>query len=58
MQSHFKFWRILMWKIHDFPAYGFVVGCVSKGHKGCLTCDPKINGFIFQKYEEDGVHKS
>jgi hypothetical protein len=47
-----------MWKIHDFPAYGFVVGCVSKGHKGCLTCDPKINGFIFQKYEEDGVHKS
>jgi hypothetical protein len=24
-----------MWTIHDFLAYGFVAGCVTKGYKGC-----------------------
>jgi hypothetical protein len=35
----FKPWGILMRTIHDFPSYGFVVGCDTKGYKGCPICD-------------------
>jgi hypothetical protein len=31
-----------MWTIHDFLAYGLVVGCVTKGYKGCPICGPNI----------------
>jgi hypothetical protein len=33
-----KLWGILMWTIHDFPAYGLVAGCDTKGYKGCPIC--------------------
>jgi hypothetical protein len=36
----FKLWGILMWTIHDFPAYGLVARCVTKGYKGCPICGP------------------
>jgi hypothetical protein len=38
----FKLWGILIWTIHDFPTYGLVVGCVTKGYKGCPICGPDI----------------
>ena len=31
---------ILLWTMHDFPAYGVVAGCVTKGYKGCPICGP------------------
>jgi len=34
----FKLQGIFIWIIHDFPTYGLVVGCVTKGYKGCPIC--------------------
>ena len=34
----FSMKAILMWTCHDFPAYGVVAGCVTKGYKGCPIC--------------------
>ena len=31
---------VLMFRIHDYPAYGIVVGRVTKGYKGCVCCRP------------------
>ena len=31
---------ILLWTIHDFLAYGIVVGCVTKGYRACPVCGP------------------
>jgi len=36
----FKLRGILMWTIHDFPAYGLIARCVTKGYKGCPICGP------------------
>ena len=36
--SNFNLKAILMWTCHDFPAYGLVAGCVTKGYKGCPIC--------------------
>jgi hypothetical protein len=36
----FKLRAILLWTIHDFPAYGIVAGCVTKGYKSCPICGP------------------
>lgn len=36
----FNLRAILLWTIHDFPAYGLVSGCVTKGFKGCPVCGP------------------
>lgn len=33
---------MLMWCIHDFPAYGLVSGQVTKGHRGCTECGPTV----------------
>ncbi len=40
-QRHFTL-RIVMWTIHDFLAYGLVVGCVHQGYKTCLICGPDL----------------
>jgi hypothetical protein len=37
-QQHFSLRVILMWMIHDFLAYGLVVGCVHQGYKACPIC--------------------
>lgn len=34
----FNMKAILLWTIHDFPAYGIVAGCVTKGYRGCPIC--------------------
>lgn len=36
--SSFIMKAMLMWTSHDFPAYGLVAGCVTKGYKGCPIC--------------------
>ena len=37
---HFNMKAILLWTIHNFPAYGIVAGCVTKGYRGCPVCGP------------------
>jgi hypothetical protein len=41
-QRHFTLRTILMWTIHDFLAYGLVVGCVHQGYKACIICGPDL----------------
>jgi hypothetical protein len=31
---------ILLWCVHDYPAYGMVSGHVTKGYRGCVCCGP------------------
>ena len=33
---------MLMWCIHDFPAYRLASGQVTKGYKGCPECGPNV----------------
>ena len=39
---NFNLKAILMWCIHDYPAYGLVSGQVTKGYKGCTECGPNV----------------
>lgn len=32
---------MLIFTIHDFPAYGMVAGCVTKGYNACPVCGPE-----------------
>ena len=36
--QYFKLRVILMWIMHDFPAYGIVSRLVTKGYLGCPIC--------------------
>ena len=38
--SHFNLRVVLMWTLHDFPAYGLISGLTTKGFKGCPVCGP------------------
>ena len=38
MKQPFMLKAMLMWGIHDFPAYGNLSGCVTHGYKACLIC--------------------
>ena len=38
--SNFNMRAILMWTLHDFPAYGLISGLTTKGFKGCHVCGP------------------
>jgi hypothetical protein len=38
--SSFCMRAILLWTIHDFPAYSIVAGRVTKGYKSCPICGP------------------
>jgi hypothetical protein len=40
-QRSFNLRAILLWTIHDFPAYGIVARCVTKGYKSCPICRPQ-----------------
>jgi len=31
---------MLLWTIHDYPRYGLISGCATKGYQGCLVCGP------------------
>ena len=40
---NFNLRAILMWSIHDFPAYGLLAGQVMKGYRGCPPCGPHVS---------------
>ena len=40
---NFNLRAILMWSIHDFPAYGLLAGQVTKGYRGCPLCGPHVS---------------
>lgn len=37
-REHFTLRAMLVWGIHDFPAYGNLSGCVTHGYKACPIC--------------------
>jgi hypothetical protein len=39
-QPDFILRAVLIWCIHDFPAYKMVAGCVTKGYHSCPICGP------------------
>ena len=39
-QSIFNLRGVLMWTLHDFPAYGLISGLTTKGFKACPVCEP------------------
>ena len=36
----FNLRAVLMWTLHDFPAYGLISGLTTKGFKACHVCGP------------------
>jgi ribosomal protein S27AE len=59
-QRHFTLRTILMWIIHDFLAYGLVVGCVHQGYKACPICGPGLIAFHFMELSKvvyEGFHR-
>jgi hypothetical protein len=38
--SYFNMRAVLMWTLHDFPAYGLISGLTTKGFKACPVCGP------------------
>ena len=34
---------MLLWTIHDYPAYGLISGCATKGYQGCPICGPLVD---------------
>ena len=36
----FNLRAVLMWTLHDFPAYGLISGLATKGFKACPVCGP------------------
>ena len=39
-ESNFLMRAAVLWTIHNFPAYGIVAGCVTKGYRACPICGP------------------
>jgi hypothetical protein len=40
---NFSLRTILMWCIHDYPAYGLASGQVTKGYRACPECGPNVS---------------
>ena len=38
--AQFNLRAVLMWTLHDFPAYGLLSGLTTAGFKGCPVCGP------------------
>ena len=38
--TQFNMRAVLMWTLHDFPAYGLISGLTTKGFKACPVCGP------------------
>ena len=52
--------EILVWTIHDFPAYGIVGGCVKKGYKSYPIYGPRTISrrlVVLKKNLNDIQHK-
>jgi hypothetical protein len=41
-RQHFKLRALLLWCIHDFPAYGLTSGQVRKRYRACTECGPNV----------------
>lgn len=39
-ESRFTLRAMLLWCVHDFPAYGMLAGTTNKGHCACPVCGP------------------
>ena len=39
---------VLLWTINDFPTYGELFGCKTKGNFSCLCCGPNIDSLRLQ----------
>lgn len=37
-ETHFVLKAILLWCMHDYPAYGMMAGVTNKGYRGCPKC--------------------
>ena len=42
-EGNFTLRGVLMWTIHDYPAYGLISGCATKGYQGCPMCGPNVD---------------
>jgi hypothetical protein len=40
VRTMFTMKAMLMWTIHDFPTYGLVSGCITKGYEACPIFGP------------------
>jgi len=49
----FNLKAMIMWNVHDFPAYGLIVGCVTKGSLArCPFCEPTIESQFSRKLKK------
>jgi hypothetical protein len=48
----FSFKIMCMWSIHDFPNYGLLLGCVTKGHVRCPPCGPSTESHSTRKLKK------
>lgn len=46
-KQFFNLKAVLLWTINDFPAYGDLSGCVTKGYKACPVCPVVISLVLF-----------
>ena len=44
-KQHFKLRALLLWCIHDYPAYGLTSGQVTKGYRACTECGPDVTAW-------------
>ncbi|XP_040362226.1 uncharacterized protein LOC121049375 [Rosa chinensis] len=42
-REYFSLRAVLLWTINDFPAYGNLSGCTTKGYKACPICGDKTS---------------
>ena len=52
-ESHFVLKAMVIWTVGDFPAYGTMAGCVTKGFVGCPVC-----GEGFRSRRSKALHKN
>ncbi|XP_058185780.1 uncharacterized protein LOC131303006 [Rhododendron vialii] len=53
--STFNLRAILMWTMHDFPAYGNIAGCVTKGKFACPICGENTHS-LWLKFSRKTVY--
>ena len=47
-RSFFNMKAVLMWVIHEFPTYGNMVGCMTKGFCACPICGRNTNSMYLK----------
>ena len=41
--GNFTLKAMFIWTIYEYPAYGLISGCATKGHQGCPVCGPFVD---------------